>query len=78
MSVVIKAMSDQDLPDTNLEKGFKLFIVPSGASVEFTFDAGQHFMLIKRDIESDVDIVEIKGNVYVMENGKTVATYWPK
>lgn len=71
--LVVKMMSSEDLPDSNTSKQFDLIV-------------SDHIVSCIRDDEGKASIVTLskdgseqeypmKGNAYVMQNGKTIASY---
>lgn len=78
MSLIVKMMSAEDMPDTSPYKGFKLITVPAGGEVTFgksPDDENKDVVMIYIPGAAETDIYEMTGNVYVLnENGKTVAS----
>lgn len=70
--LVLKMMNDQDLSDDNTSKGFMLFVCPH--EVGFKRVDGIPYATFINHEQEIVDI-EMCGNAYVMQNGKTIASY---
>jgi hypothetical protein len=76
MSVVVKMMSAEDMPDSSPYKGFKLITVPAGGEVTFGLNADDKpSVMIYIPGAAETIVYEMTGNVYVLnENGKTIAS----
>jgi len=76
MAVVIKMMSAEDLSDANCSKGFKLYILDPTHTYEFERLIDQSSFLVIKDQSGETVIDEqVTGNCYVMDSGKTIATF---
>lgn len=79
MSLIVKIMSDQDLPDHDPCKEFKLVIVPNGSSIHFHRNPTNEPIVVvatpaTRQTEYHHEIYPQPGNAYVLnEQGKTIA-----
>ena len=71
----VKIMSDENMPDDDPHKGFKLITV--GDRDYFCFEnanAERHLLTVER-FDGEVEEFELYGNAYVMNiNGKTIQT----
>lgn len=70
--LVLKLMNDQDLADDNVSKGFMLFVCPHEVGFK-RVDGVPYATFINH--EQEVVDIEMHGNGYVMQNGKTIASY---
>ncbi|ABY62867.1 hypothetical protein ST201phi2-1p034 [Pseudomonas phage 201phi2-1] len=75
----VKIMSGQNLPDSDVGKGFRIILVGEGQEFEFGNrpDTGEPFLVVRG--KGDFTDVEypLTGNAYVMnESGKTIASFW--
>ena len=75
MAVVIKMMSNENLPDANVSKGFTLITIEPKYTYEFQRLERQGFLVIKNELKETVQDISITGNCYVMDDGKTIATF---
>lgn len=73
--IVLKMMSSEDLADSHPSKGFALLTVQDFAHVCFErAESGlPHVRVTSPD--GNQDTFSPAGNTYVMENGKTIATF---
>ena len=69
--LVLKMMSDEDKGDSNTSKGFKLICCDN---VEFYRNEGNQPIAKVEINDGSVDYF-LDGNAYVMQNGKTIASY---
>lgn len=69
----VKIMSNDNTPDSDTRKGFKII----QCSESFGFDRRENeSLLYLADEHGDVFITyKFSGNAYVMQDGKTIATY---
>lgn len=77
---LIKIMSDQDLPDDDMTKNYKMIAIGPGDQFEFYHDqtSGHPFVCVTPK-EGESYHTELTGNVYVISvTGKTVATHWAR
>jgi hypothetical protein len=83
----LKLMADEDLPDTDPVKGFRIIQIPDAAQIKFNMEAqdpdlGDFHTKYPRTLTIDYNSerrekLVLYGNAYVMnEAGKTIATYW--
>lgn len=72
---VLKMMSAEDLADSCSSKGFSLVPVPVGGST--VFERNEAGDPVVRVIGSDgmQDIYYPQGNVYTLQDGRTIATF---
>ena len=80
MSMIVKITSGEDKADNNVSKGFELIPVAAGMRTAFERDEQSHawFKLFNTDaegIEQQLLTRQVLGNVYVMEAGKTIASF---
>ncbi|EPV9522985.1 hypothetical protein ACWA9V_001804 [Escherichia coli] len=78
MSVVIKVMGNCDTSDRNNAKPFTLHVVPDRlTTIEFNRDSlGRPTLEFVAHGDKDQRFIDYPGgNVYVMDNGNTIATY---
>ena len=70
--LVLKLMSGEDLSDSNTSKRF--ILIPCASSVAFDRIDGKAFA---KYIDNDGETVDIEmaGNAYVLQNGKTIASF---
>lgn len=72
-SIVIKMMSNEDKPDTNNSKGFRL--VETEGEVLCTRDNdGKPIITVIKE-EGPSEVYHPEGNTYILQNGKTIATF---
>lgn len=79
--ICIKMMSSEQKPDSDQSKNFRMVVVDR---LNFCFadhnDGRKMLVLSDFDDNSDIKedsnalLFEVKGNVYVMQNGKTIAS----
>jgi len=75
----IKIMSGQNLPDSDVGKGFKIITVAEGQTFEFGNrpDTGEPVVVVYGRGDCNDREYPLTGNAYVMnENGKTIASFW--
>lgn len=73
--IVLKMMSGEDLGDSHPSKGFSLVSVPDSANVGFfRAESGMPQVSITT-IDGEQETYAPAGNTYVMENGKTIASF---
>lgn len=73
--LTVKIMSGQDISDSNPSKGFALFTLASTSRIYFERNDSNNPEL-RVDREDGVqEMYYPQGNVYVMENGKTIASF---
>lgn len=71
--LVVKMMSGEDLPDSNTSKQFDLIVSDHIVScIRDDQGVGSIITLSKDGTEQEYPM---KGNAYVMQNGKTIASY---
>lgn len=78
MSVIVKVMGNCDTSDRNNAKPFTLHVVPDRlTTIEFNRDSmGRPTLEFVAHGDKDQRFIDYPGgNVYVMDNGNTVATY---
>jgi hypothetical protein len=80
MSMIVKITSGEDKADNNVSKGFELIPVAAGMRTAFERDEQSRawFKLFNTDaegIEQQLLTRQVLGNVYVMEAGKTIASF---
>ena len=79
MSLIVKIMSDEDLPDTDLTKSFRLVLAPDGTSINFIRNPDDEAVIIvtspaTRERQFMTETYPQPGNAYVInEQGKTIA-----
>lgn len=75
MSLIIKLMSDEDAPDQDTRKSYRLFTGVTSAS--FSRDeSGAGIMMVHFEAKEDEETFDVIGNVYVMnEAGKTISSF---
>lgn len=75
MSITIKMMSNQALPDSDNSKDFDLVVVGDGYSLSFVNHTGSPVLALTGNSGSTTHR-RVHGNVYIMnDQGKTIATY---
>lgn len=82
MNLIAKVMSAENIPDSDARKLFTLYPVPVGAYVEFRrgdarFPAEMYFIPDSDREPTTCVPLEGVGNVYVLQDGKTVSTFNP-
>ncbi|MCT7382223.1 hypothetical protein N5V64_18440 [Escherichia coli] len=78
MSVIVKVMANCDTSDRNNAKPFTLHVVPDRlTTIEFNRDSlGRPTLEFVAHGDKDQRFIDYPGgNVYVMDNGNTIATY---
>lgn len=70
--LILKLMNNQDLADDNVSKGFMLVICPHEVGFK-RIDGKPYATFINH--EKEIIDIEMHGNAYVMQNGKTIASY---
>jgi hypothetical protein len=77
MSMTIKIMGPDDLPDHDARKTHRLIPVPEGGTVEFERDKyGFAYITIIKDEGETTQVDDLTGNVYVMnEKGDTISSF---
>lgn len=77
---LIKIMSDQDLPDNDMTKNYKMIAIGAGDQFEFYHDSVTGYPRVLVTPKGDESYSsELTGNAYVIsETGKTVATHWAR
>lgn len=78
MSVIVKVMANCDISDRNNAKPFTLHVVPDRlTTIEFNRDSmGRPTLEFVAHGDKDQRFIDYPGgNVYVMDNGNTIATY---
>lgn len=73
--IVLKMMSGEDLGDSHPSKGFSLVSVPDSANVGFFRAEGGTPQVSVTYVDGEQETYSPVGNTYVMENGKTIATF---
>lgn len=73
--LVLKMMSGQNAADTNTSKGFTLVHLPDRVSISFSHDENGLPQIQVVDTDGEREFFSPGGNTYVMENGKTVASF---
>lgn len=68
--LVLKMMSNEDKADSNPSKRFELLCCDN---VEFIRKDGKPFAKVL--LKDDLVEYELSGNAYVMQNGKTIASF---
>lgn len=70
--LILKLMNDQDLADDDASKGFMLFVCPHEVGFKQVDDIPYATFI---NHEAEIMDIEMHGNAYVMQNGKTIASY---
>lgn len=73
--IVLKMMSGEDFGDSHPSKGFSLVSVPDSANVGFFRTESGTPQVSVTTIEGEQETYSPVGNTYVLENGKTIASY---
>lgn len=73
--IVLKMMSGEDLGDSHPSKGFSLVSVPDSANVGFFRAENGTPQVSVTTIDGEQETYSPVGNTYVLENGKTIASY---
>lgn len=68
--LIVKMMSGEDMRDSDNRKSYKLVSVREGTLISFYRDDNNWPVL-----SVDGVIYHLQGNVYVMENGRTISTF---
>lgn len=72
--LTLKIMSGQDLADSHPSKAYLLIPLAIGTSIAFSHEDGQP-KVETVDTEGNSETLFPDGNCYVLENGKTIATF---
>lgn len=73
--LTLKMMGPENVADSNPSKTFTLVMVPARSNIHFTRrDSGCPSILVT-DLDGEAEEYLPEGNTYVLENGKTVATF---
>lgn len=77
---LLKIMSDQNLPDNDMTKNYKMIAIGSGDQFEFYHDQDTGLPMVQVvPKEGESYSVELTGNAYVVsETGKTVSSHWAR
>lgn len=77
---LLKIMSNQNLPDNDMTKNYKMIAIGSGDQFEFYHDPGTGLPMAQVvPKEGESYSVELTGNAYVVsETGKTVSSHWAR
>jgi len=77
---LLKIMSDQNLPDNDMTKNYKMIAIGSGDQFEFYHDEQNGLPMAQiTPKEGEPYSVELTGNAYVVsETGKTVSSHWAR
>lgn len=70
--LTIKMMSGENLPDTDTRKSFRIFTADNFEFLHEVYGAHPALNIYK---DGDNRYYPITGNCYVMENGKTIASF---
>jgi hypothetical protein len=73
--IVLKMMSGEDLGDSHPSKGFSLVSVPEFANVGFFRAESGIPQVSVTTCDGEQETYSPAGNTYVMESGKTIATF---
>ena len=73
--IVLKMMSSEDLGDSHPSKGFSLVSVPDSANVGFFRSEDGIPQVVVTTLDGNQETYSPTGNTYVLENGKTIASY---
>lgn len=78
-SLIAKIMSNENLPDSDSRKSYKLIPVPDNHEIEFRRLNLSIPEMIFHALFGDSDPITVplqdSGNVYILENGKTISTF---
>lgn len=81
MGLIAKVMSNEKMPDSDLRKLYSLFPIPAGYTVEFRRNLKDPATLnfIPTNIVDPTTVIPLDncGNVYILDDGKTVSTFNP-
>lgn len=77
---LLKIMSAQNLPDSDMAKNYKMIAIGSGDQFEFYHDPENGLPMAQiSPKEGESYRVELTGNAYVVsETGKTVSSHWSR
>lgn len=73
--LTLKMMGAEDLADSNPSKSFTLVHLPDRASISFGRGPGGLPEIQVADTDGEIETFGPAGNTYVLEGGKTVATF---
>ncbi len=73
--LTLKMMGAEDLADSHPSKSFTLVHLPHRASISFGRGLGGLPEIQVADTEGEIETFGPTGNTYVLEGGKTVATF---
>lgn len=81
MGLIAKVMSNEKMPDSDLRKLYSLFPIPADYTVEFRRHLKEPATLnfIPTNIVDPTTVIPLDncGNVYILDDGKTVSTFNP-
>lgn len=72
--LTLKIMSGQDLADSHPSKAYLLVHLGEGSSIAFNHEGDQPKVQTV-DAEGNSEVFSPEGNCYVLEGGKTIATF---
>lgn len=72
--LTLKIMSGQDVADSHPSKAYLLIHLGEGTSIAFSHEDGQP-KVETVDQEGNTEVLYPEGNCYVLEGGKTVASF---
>lgn len=73
--LTLKMMSSEELADSDTCKGFTLVHLPDRVSISFSRDDKQLPQIQVVALDGEVEYFSPGGNTYVLEGGKTVASF---
>ncbi|WP_315336200.1 hypothetical protein [Pseudomonas grimontii] len=73
--LTLKMMGSEDLADSHPSKSFTLVHLANRSSITFGRGPGGIPEIQVADIEGEIETFSPAGNTYVLEGGKTVATF---
>lgn len=73
--LTLKMMGGENLADSHPSKSFTLVHIPNRSSINFGRGPGGVPEIHVADIEGEVETFSPCGNTYVLEGGKTVASF---
>lgn len=73
--LTLKMMGAEDLADSHPSKSFTLVHLPHRASISFGRGPGDLPEIQVADTDGEIETFGPAGNTYVLEGGKTVATF---
>jgi len=73
--LTLKMMGSEDLADSHPSKSFTLVHLPDRASITFGRGPGQTPEIQVVGTDGEIETFSPAGNTYVLEGGKTVATF---